>query len=344
MVSVHAAGSGTQRRIALIKPRFTSDEQAGHAVQLFDSVLWVFKGTTRSSWQIASDDVAQLIVVHHSEPAARIDTWRSAGKIVVTVSTDGSKHPAGPYTLLYPFPAVQVLGLLERVEAELDGWVDASVAVPAATSNRQSSDSWSFLESLRTLRSLSNAHLWLECKSERGVSLWIRGDGSRYFCDDDTAVAIRAGTMDLSGLTPSKSAPPPAHLSARSGQELFWFAAYHASATLAPWLDQDSTYRLLRWPDFGRVRANDETLRTAQIRMVAALADQPASIAAVAARTQTPMEAAIRTINALSTCRLIEPATSSVEPLRAPGHTPAPPGGLKQFLRNLRKHLRLGAR
>jgi hypothetical protein len=343
MLSLNAAGASAQRRIALVKPRFATDEQAGHAVQLFDSVLWVFKGTTRSSWQIAADDDAQVVVVHHSEPTARLDAWRSAGKIVIKLSTDETRHPAGSHTLLYPFPAVQVLGLLERVEAEMDGKSDAHISPAAATSNRQSSDPWSFVEALRTLRSVSNSTLWLECKGERGVSLWIRGDGSRYFCDNSTAAAIRAGTIDLSGLTLHKSAPAPDNVSPRSGLELFWFATYHASAALAPWLQETTAYRLLRWPNFGLVRASDETVRTAQIRIVAALADTPSSVVAVAARTQTPVEQVIRTMNALAGCALIEPATTTIEPSRQPGHAPVPPGGLKQFLRNLRKHLRLGA-
>jgi hypothetical protein len=344
MLSLNAADASTQRRIALVTPRFATDEQAGHAVQLFDSVLWVFKGTTRSSWQLAADDDAQVVVVHHSEPTARLEAWRRAGKIVIKLSTDEPNHPADPYTLLYPFPAVQVLGLLERVAAEMDGESAAHVASPASNSNRPSSDPWSFVEALRTLRSLGNSTLWLECKGERGVSLWIRGDGNRYFCDDDTAAAIRAGTIDLSGLTLHKSAPPPDNVAPRPGLELFWFATCHASAALAPWLGEQTAYRLHRWPDFGLVRASDETVRAAQIRIVAALADAPSSIATLATRTQTPVEQVIRTINALASCALIEPATTRIEPARRPGHSHVPPGGLKKFLRNLRKHLRLGAR
>ena len=345
MVAVNAAGTSTQRRIALIKPRFATDEQASHAVQLFDSVLWVFKGTTRANWLSGAANDAHVVVVHHSEPATHLDAWRGAGKIVIKLSTDQTTHPAGPRTLVYPFPAVQVLSMLERVQAEIDGdSSDAHIASTPPQRSGPSAEPWSFVEALRTLRTLGNSTMWLECEGERGVSIWIQGDGSRYFCDNNTATAIRDGSIDLSCLTLRKGTAPPDNLAPRPRLELSWFSTYHASAALAPWLEQKTSYRLLRWPDLGRLRASDELVRTAQIRALAALADAPSSVAELAARARTPTEISTRTINALASCGLVEPVLSPV-PAQSPrrqNHAPVPAGGLKQFLRNLRKHLRLG--
>jgi hypothetical protein len=346
MVALNAARTSAQRRIALINPRFATDERAGHAVQLFDSVLWVFKGTTHTSWLTAAVDDAQVVVVHHSEPAVHLDAWRHAGKLIIQLSTDETSHPAGPRTLLYPFPAVQVLNMLERVEAEMDGGIsDAPVVSATAKRSGPGTDPWSFVEALRTIRTLGNSTMWLECRGERGVSIWIEGDGSRYFCDNDTDAAIRTGSLELGGLTLQKGKPPPDNLRPRSRSELFWFAAYHASAAVAPWLEQKTSYRLLRWPDFGCLRPSDAALRTAQIRIVAALSDAPSSSAELAARTQTSIETATRTVNALVTCGFAEPvvATAPTQPSRRQNHAPVPAGGFKQFLRNLRQHLRLGA-
>ena len=345
MVAANAGSSRPQRRIALIKPRFAADEQAGHAVQLFDSVLWVFKGTTQLNWLASTADDAHLLVVHHTEPAAHIETWRRAGKSIITLSTDETNHPVGPRTLLYPFPAAQVLSMLERVEAEMDGGT-ASVKPesPAAAPGQQRGDPWSFVEALRTLHTLSNSTLWLECKGTRGTLLWIRGDGQRYFCDDSTAGAIAAGGIDLSGLTLQKGTTPPNSLQARAGSDLLWFAAYHASAELAPSLSEQTSLRLLRWPDFGRVRARDEASRTAQLRIVAALAESPLSVAALLRRAQANVEHTMRTVNALTSCALVETANASAATAVVPKErSPAPAGGLRQFLRNLRKQLRLGA-
>lgn len=343
-------GSGPERRIALIKPS-ASEEQAGHAVQLFDSVLWVFKGSTRSSWLTTPADAADIIVVHHSEAPDNLERWRTEGKHIVVLSTDEKQHPAGPRTLVYPFPAVQVLSMLERVEAELDSSSGApSRHIVATVAKEERADrsgvvSWTFVEALRTLRTVSNANLWLMCKGPHGPFLWLPGDVSRYFCDNATWDAIRAGTLDLDGLTLVKGTAPPGNLSPRPCDELLWFATWHASSSLAPWLDEQTAYRLIRWPDLGRLRASDAAERTAQIRIVAALNTGPLTFQSLAARAQATAEQTARTLNALSSCGLIEAAhTRTVAPLPATEAelAPVPVGGFKQFLRNMRKHLRLG--
>ena len=345
-----APGSGPERRIALIKPS-ASEEQAGHAVQLFDSVLLVFKGTTRSSWVTTPVSAADIVVVHHSEPAANVARWRDEGKHIVVLSTDEERHPAGPRTLVYPFPAVKVLSMLEHVEAEMESAAPVPSPAPVEAPSPKArlvtpgADPWSFVEALRTLRTVSNASLWLMAKGPQGPLLWLRGDVACYYCDNATAGAIRSGTLHLSGLNLQKGTPPPGNLPARPGEELLWFAAYHASTSLAPWLNDESVYRLLRWPDFGRVRASEASERTAQIRLVAALGNGASTFGKLAAHAQTTSDAAARTLNSLSSCSLLETTQPSAAPpkvARTESSAPTPAGGLKQFLRNMRKHLRLG--
>ncbi|MET0536159.1 MAG: hypothetical protein ABW171_18235 [Steroidobacter sp.] len=341
---VNAAGTGPERRIALIQPRFATDEQAGHAVQLFDSVLWVFKGTTRSIWVTSDADAAHVVIAHHSEPPAQLDAWREAGKFIITLSTDGQKHPAGPRTLVYPVPAVQVLSVLERVEAEMEGWEDSSAQAAPTVANTAppGADPWSFVEALRTLRAVNNPSIWVVCQGTTGPLLWIRGDGAQYCCDNATAQSIHAGTMSLSGLTPQKGSDPPREFAPRPGVELFWFATYYASAALAPWLNQKAIFRLIRWPDFGRLRPSDATALTTQIRIVAALNAGSASISALSVLAQATVEQTARIVNALAVCGLTEMVQTAASRPRQESSVSPPAGGFKQFLRNLRKHLGMG--
>ena len=341
----------SERRIALITPAVAGEDQAAHAMKLLDSVLWVFKGTTQSNWIVGPAATAQVIVVHQDEPAQHVAKWRSEGKLIVVISTGTAASSISPYTLTYPFPTVQVLGILEQLDAELDsaaapaGRVSASSpgnAIDGRGANHGSGDAWGFVESLRTLRLVKNADMWLVGKGSGGAQLWLQGDGSRYCCNSATAVAIRKGTHNFSELTLRKTVAPPAEMNPRSGAELAWFEGYHASAQIAPWLSERAKYRLTRWPDLGRVRPDDPQLRAEQIRVLAALDAAPATVAQLSARINASPDVAVRTLNALAGCELVKaastpaPTVASTKPA-----SPVPVSRLQQFLRNMRRHLGL---
>jgi hypothetical protein len=239
-----------------------------------------------------------------------------------------------------------VLRILEQLDAELDP--DSAAAEQAASGSpgkngvSQGNNAWDFVEALRTLRLVSNADIWLVGKSASASVLWVQGDGSRYCCDSATVRAIRMGTGNLGELTLQKTVAPPAELRPRSGAELAWFEGYHASAQIAPWLSDRATYRLTRWPDFGRVRPDDSLLRAAQIRVLAALDAAPATAAQLSARTDTSPEVAIRTLNALAGCDFVEVApTAAADQASTRPALPVLAGRLRQFLRNVRRHLGL---
>lgn len=349
--TAHSPASRDERRIALIKPAAAAEDQAAHAMKLLDSVLWVFKGTTQSNWIICAAEAAQVIVVHQNEPSARIAQWRNEGKLIVVIKTDAVSTPISPYTLTYPFPTVQVLSILEQLDAELDsGTTSGRAGSGAAASNNadgrsdsHGSDVWAFVDAVRTLRMVNNADAWFVGKASGRSVVWMRGDASRYCCDSTTARAIRTGTRNLSGLTLQKAAAAPVELNPGSGSELAWFAGYHASAAvLAPWLSEREVYRLARWPDLGRVQADDPRLRAAQIRVVASLDAEPATVAELTARTNVSPEVVVRTVNALASCELLERApTVAVNLANTKPASPVPAGRLKQLIQSLRRHLGL---
>src|ERR1700733_3681417 len=119
------------RRIALLKPAAATDERVAHALQLLDSILWAFQGTTRSTWKIGTPEVADVIVVHEADTDTHAETWKTSGKLVVEIATEARVDTTAPNVLISPFRAQQVLVLLERLDTQLSSDGDASAASAA---------------------------------------------------------------------------------------------------------------------------------------------------------------------------------------------------------------------
>lgn len=324
----------SERRIALVKPSGAVDERVTHALQLLDSILWAFQGTTRSNWRITPLDVAQVVVVHEANSDERVGAWKTAGKQVIGIATEGRSDPAVSNTLVYPFRAAEVLVLLERLDAQLSSPGETQ----SARSNDVPTDPWSFVEALRTLRSVQNSQAWLVGRDGRTPVLWLRGDVVSYSANAATVQAIRDGSLRLSELTLVKGQEPVSGSTPRSGMELSWFAGYHAGNQLAPGVKAGARYRIMRWPNFGLIRP-----LPAQLRVAACLSSAAADLDEIIKRASVPAEEAMRTLNALHACDVL--ACLGGEERVAPATSralPTPNGGLTRLLRNVRKHLGLG--
>jgi hypothetical protein len=317
------------RRIALVKPASVADEKVTHALQLFDSILWAFQGTSRTSWTVVTPDAADVIVVYEADPDQRISVWRAQGKLIVELAVAEPTSAA----LVYPFRAAQALALLERLDTQLKAQSEA----PAPKAD-VAVDPWSFVETLRTIREVQNSEAWLLARDGKVASLWLRADAGVYAAEHATVQAIRRGTLKLANLTVEKSPFPEGGPTPRAGTELSWFAAYHASPELAPWLNAATRYRVTRWPNFGLIRP-----LPSHIRVAAALASTPARPDEIATRANVSAEEAIRTLNALAAANVVVAAEPEVVPVRkAAAPAVQPRGGLGSFLRNVRKHLGMG--
>jgi hypothetical protein len=318
------------RRIALVKPASVADEKVTHAIQLFDSILWAFQGTSRTSWTVVTPDAADVIVAYEADPDQRISAWRTDGKLIVEFAI---AEPTSA-SLVYPFRAAQVLALLERLDTQLKAQGEAPPPAPSGPL-----DPWSFVETLRTIREVENSEAWLVARDGRVSALWLRADAGMYAAEHATVQSIRRGTLNLARLELQKSPFPEGGPTPRAGTELSWFAAYHASSALAPWLKASTRYRVTRWPNFGLIRP-----LPSHIRVAAALASMPARPDEIAARANVSAEEAIRTLNALAAANVIVAVEPEVAPVVRKMEAPAvqPRGGISSFLRNVRKHLGLG--
>ena len=333
-----ASTARADRHVALVKPSTPADDKAAHALQLLESMLWAFQGTTRSNWIVsASEKEADVIFVHAADCDDRVRQWQHNRKTVVVLETEPDPDVAHEYVLVYPFRAIQVMELLETLDLQLNASPTKFDLSTVTNPGTPSDDPWSFLDELRMLREVQNGDVWLVGKIAAATVLWVKGDCSEYSADPATLQAIRQGEIQLTEVKLQRGVPLPAHRRARPAAELVWFAGFHASPQLAPWLDAVSHYRIVRWPDFGAIRP-----QPSQLRATATLSNAALTVQDLATRAQISLEEAARILNALSACRLL----TTVEGVTA-AHTnirksvPEPAGGFKSFLRSLRKRLGL---
>lgn len=327
------------RRIALLTPAITFDERVAHALQLFDSVLWAFTGTTRTPWTLTSPEAAQVLVVHEDDDDERIGLWREEGRLVVAIATEPQREHVAPISLVYPFRAKEVLNLLERLDVQLE---HAPLAPVPEAPGREHTDDWSMVEALATFREVENDKAWLVARDARMPILWVRGDAGAYVADPLAVQAIRDGSLQLNRLLLRKSAEPGPELPRRSGLELAWFAGYHASERLAPQLQSHMLYRIVRWPNFGLIRP-----QSAQLRLAATLSAHPSSLEQLIQSGTLPQELTVRTLNAFHACGLLVKAqpgdhTPGASALPRPSGAPDAQSPRREGLfASMRRHLGL---
>ena len=313
-----------------------------HAMQLFTSMLWAFKGTTRSTWEVASPEEAEVIVYHRDAPDGRLAEWQASGKLAVEIVTGPQPGGAGARFLNYPFRAAQAFALLEQLDAELASADALNHAMISHTGEfkrvHPGEESWSFVDALRTLRAYSGGERWWVAYRETEPVLWVKSGGSVYLADSAVVQSLRQGTLRLHEMRMQSGAPPATGAQLRGGSELIWFAAYYASDRLAVALTDNARYRITRWPNFGAIRPP-----VTQIRIAAALSGRAIDVSRAASRARVPLVDAARTLNALSALGLLLPAETDIEAAELPRAEPAPTfSALGALLRNIRRHLGLG--
>ena len=338
-MSVAAAAARPDRSIALMKPIGEVDERITHALQLMESVVWAFHGTTHSTWRMGPLESADVLVFHEGNTDERIAQWKSQGRPAVEIAVQNRLDTDTPNLLVYPFRAAQVLVLLDRLETQLTSSFEALVPDESTTAPvAANQDPWSFVESLRALRSVQNSEAWLVGRHERTPILWLRGDVATYTAEPVTVQAIRRGALSPNSLTLEKGSAPTGGQAPRSGMELSWFAGYYASDRLAPGLTISARYRISSWPNFGLIRP-----QPSQLRVAAGLSSAAADLGEIIKRSGVAAEEATRTLNALYACGVLV-AVSLEEVGRAASPKPRPRAGLARLLNSVRRHLGLGTR
>jgi hypothetical protein len=305
-------------------------------------MLWAFKGTTRSAWQIASPEEADVIVFHKEAPDGRLPDWQSRGKLAVEISTEACPGSAASRSLIYPFRAAQAFALLEQLDAELESAEALTHAMISHTGEFKrpppGEEFWSFVDALRTLRAYSGGERWWVAYREYEPVLWVKSGGTVYLAEPAIVRSLRDGTLRVHEMRMQSGAPPATRAQLRAGSELIWFSAWYASDRLGVALTDSARYRITRWPDFGAIRPP-----VAQIRAAAVLSGKAIDVRQVASRARMPLVDAARTLNALSASGLLLSTEIDIRAAGIPRPQPPPAFNvLANLLRNLRRHLGLG--
>jgi hypothetical protein len=350
--------SERDRHIALIGAAPGSEKAVSQAMDLFGFLLWAIKGNTQPAWKITDPDDADVIVIPQGQMDERRTDWNTRKKLIIEIVAPQADQPPSQkkssssmtaITLEYPFQSREVVDLLKRLDAQLSPAESEHSGAAHFDLNRHSvavadQHAWDFVDAVRTLRQLNNPRKWLIGRNGKDALLWLSGDEATYFTQRLLAEPIRAGRFNLNSLELELAdGPTPVGMWSHPAVELTWFAGYRASDQLAPWLNQAARYRITRWPDFGVIRPS-----ASQIRISALLHASSITLYEVVTRAKVSNEEAIRTLNALSACNVVElelvaTAAHRSNAMGSKALAAKPQGGFNALFQRMRKHLGMSA-
>lgn len=216
-------------------------ENASHA---FHSMLKIVQGRSIALWQPSDIEHADVLLAEAGGHAAVIDAWGQTGKPLVLLTDDRSTPYENRFALSYPFRVMQLLSILDSVADHLRDCPTRkaeSIASP-----------WAGAMSLRQLAAQPDDGGWHMAHSADYSCVWI--NKGHAHASAEIFARLRCGELTLGDFSSSTTTAPPG--STRCAlPDLAWLLGLHGAPELAPWLRHDATYRLHRWPDFGRLGA-----------------------------------------------------------------------------------------
>lgn len=231
---------------------------ADDAGQAFRSMLKILDGRGGVSWSLVAPDAADVLIAgtHGSDSVAR--HWAATAKPLIAVYDGAAVRPVAPYALRHPFRVMQLLDVLEDIDQAL-----CKTAAEGTRLKPVSGAVWSFPESLRQL-ARGGTPGGFHVAGSGAERVFVRDDLSVYHASPQTVQRLAREPLELPALTFCRDTPP-VHFETRPMFELAWFSGWHAADTLAPWIKQNVSYRLRRWPDFGMLRGARDQLALAAI-------------------------------------------------------------------------------
>lgn len=285
----------------------------------FHSMLSIVSSRAAAAWKLSALEKADVLLAHADSDSAVLSRWNASGKPMILVIDDRGNWPTAPFVLRHPFRVMQLLAILDDVAAST---LRNNLPV------REGRAGWATAESLRRIVNNPGERGWYIARCSDGSCVWLHDQ--QAYTAPATLARIRAGQLQP-GVFQSTSEQPEDGSIAFATSDLAWSVGMQTPAELAPWLKPDTSYRLRRWPDFGRLEVSQEL-----IELAADLAGSGQKPYGLARRSNRDASHVHRFLAATSLAGQLQQAT--VE-----SATSAPAGrsfGWTRFVSDLCRHLR----
>lgn len=223
------------------------------------SMLKIIDGRSSVHWSQATPAMADVLMVSSLQEAqTRQDDLSQKPCIVIYPSSE--EKPASAFALPHPFRVMQLLDVLDEVLRSLD------TSSSHAEHNREVSESEGnsslpsvdFCASLyRVINNKGSTELY-SSQSPEGLLL-VKPGSHRFYARPALLHALSAGPVSFSPLSPS-SEPVSEGMVPRPLFELAWLTGANHCNDLLPWLDEDSHFKLSRWPSAAALNKSRQLL------------------------------------------------------------------------------------
>lgn len=323
-----------------------------HTTAALRSMLGLIEPAVGARWRVTDSTPADVVLLP-AEAFAQIDRGRDAQELPLLLALSGEeRRPPQAYGLLRkpvtPARVVEALnlaeGLIERARHGAEGphtvplleTVDAQRKLAPGTLDSRVRTALR-AATFRLLQAPVAATLVDEARSALfsvlpGLGYCTRLTPAEFvqlFRTNPPAVLVELSPPEQAALSGAREFRPLREL-----EWTFWITS--RSPWLRTELRADDTYRLKRWPDFGRLPHYQ-----ADIRLASILISQPMSLADLRARTGLPPETVMNFLNAAWALGALADAAATAAAARSP-RSPAPAArGFAAVIAQLRRRFGL---
>ncbi len=223
------------------------------------SMLKIIDGRSPVNWSQSAPGEADVLMVsaEHQDRTCEDDLIH---KPCIVIYPNSQQKPATPFSLPHPFRVMQLLDVLEEVVHTLDTGDAPETDAGAIQNQPQASPATDFCASLyQAINGKAQPHSDIYSSDSPEGRLLVKPDSHRFYARPALLHALSAGTVNFEPLTASDETVSEGMVP-RPLFELAWLTGSRHSRALLPWLDENSTFQLSRWPSAAALNKSRQLL------------------------------------------------------------------------------------